>query len=207
MSNFQSIIKALDLRATNDDTLQVSFVGFVTELSALPKKDIVLHHELNTIFAHPAMARVHLRQLVSWVQEFTPIRVVFKDNGAFDKISFARKAEWNLEGLAKANWYDFEAAKTTKAAKGSQEKALKALAKEAARIIHESGDAIGTMDALRKAVNSSGFNAMVVEVLQSEKFAEWKTQRDADIERAKSAGIKAHVVDAETAALAATLAA
>lgn len=191
------VLSALSARVENDANIQAGFIALAESCISLSKKEIVEAVEVRDVFIHPAMARAHLRQAVAWVHEFTPIRVKFKKNGQFDKISFAKTPVWDIEGMSASNWYDYEAVRTTSTARADKIRAIKALARETGMLGFESKNLLGSIEAIRALVNSADFIISIQECMESEKFAEWADKRTADIAKTKAEAPKINAEIAE----------
>lgn len=207
----QNVIDTLNSRDVNDKQLHSALCIMLGDCNEASKRDIVNSPELREVFSHPVMARVHMRQCISWFEEFTPIRPRFKGNGQFEKIGFAKKPVWNLEGAKAEPWYTFEAKQVGKAAKGDISKGVNALAREVARVAFAT-NTLGSSAAQAKQLVESELIMRIVEEMQSERFAKWATaytaqreqeQREAKQEQGeKSAEVLAAIDAARAAGLA-----
>lgn len=178
------IMNTLDRRVESDSDIQREFVHFATQLMTMSKKDICKSPKVAAVFAHPAIGRGYFKQVLTWFATGTPIRVKFKDNGHFDKVSMARKGKWDIEVLRSTMWFDYEKARTAKVAKASIDRGLQAFAREVARAVFESDDIAGTIDGARELIVKELFKK-VCDEMETEKFNAWAIARQADMEAAQ----------------------
>lgn len=193
MQNTIRVISLLDSIATQSGELHGAMCDLMAECSTLSKKEVVESADLANVFGHK-MQGLDRRHLISWVAEFTPIRVRTKDNGQFEKITFSaahvKRAKeegipvWNIEAAREVMWYEFEAARTKKATSASLLRGIKALAREVAMTAHETGSAPTALQEAMELVAST-LGREVIEVIKSDKFQKWASARDADLEQEK----------------------
>ena len=194
-TNVETVLNVLDNVSASAEELHDAMVNLLAECAEASKKDVVESRELARVFAH-SMRGLDRRRMLSWITTYTPIRPKFKDNGVFEKLSWsnafvkaAKAAEvptFDLQGAVADKWYDHEAARTTKVAKANLDRAVKALAKEAARAVFESEGKLGSVvDVLRNAVDGTDFVTAIINVMESDSFNAWAEERQADMEAAK----------------------
>jgi len=188
-----NVLRTLDAGSQNADDIHNALVGLLRESADLSKKDILADTGLARVFSHNFKG-TNRAQIVSWIHEYTPIRVKFRDNGQFDKIAWsdahvkARKEEgfraFNI-GAADANpWFYFEKARTKSVAKGDIDKAMAAFVKGVARAAYESGSLDGVMHLVQGRV-ANELPMLLMQHMQSEKYLEWTIERDAAKAKAK----------------------
>ena len=198
--NTANVIDTLNARKVNDSQLHGALVAMLRQCENVSKKDLLSAPELRAVFSHEVMARHSMRQVVTWVHSYTPIRVKFKGNGQFEKLRFARKPVWDLDTAEIDPFYNHEATSTKKAASGSLERGMSALAREVARKAYEGNTPASTIEEAREKVARELF-AAVLEEMESERFEAWAAKFDEQREAkaredgAKDAARKAEVVD------------
>jgi hypothetical protein len=202
---FKKTLAALDARSFNDAAIHAAFCDMAETCRTMTKKTIVESEDLKKVFRHPQFARKSFLQAITWIENFTPLRVKFKDNGQFEKLSVKSGAKWQLVTMRKTAWFDFEPKKTKTAAAGDPDRALKALALELARVAHEKGSVANDLNRIREVLASEDFLTTIADAMKGEKFAQWAKSRDADMKkaRAKDARAKADELKKEQEAAAA----
>jgi hypothetical protein len=193
MQYAKEVIRIFDQFSHDADELQGAMYNLVVECSGLTKKDVLNSEDLAQVFSHRTRG-IDRQRMIGWVQAHTPIRPKFKGNGVFEKMGWSdtfvkqRKSEglptFDLEGARADHWADYEPVSTTRTPKGNLDKALKTLALEVARCGFEVSNVGATVDAATHKVQEN-LMAMVIEVMQSEKFATWADKRKAEIDQAK----------------------
>ena len=189
-NNTTRVIEILDTNGASADALHANLLAVLRECVGTTKAAIISEPDLARIFSH-SFKGTDRKRVVAWVEAYSPVRVKFHDNGRFDKIAWSRtyvKARkdaglpvFDVDGAEADPWFDFEpAGATTKAKAGDVDKALKAFAKQIARVAYET-DVRSALDRANEAVANDLMKA-VLDVMDSDAFVEWAAKRDAAIE-------------------------
>lgn len=188
-----NVLRTLDTASQNADDTHGALIVMLRELSDMSKKDILADTGLARVFSHNFKGTDRQR-IVSWMHEYTPVRVKFRDNGQFDKIAWsdafvkAKKDEgfraFNVGGADSNPFFYFEKASTKSVAKGNIDATMKQFVRGVARASYESGSLQSTMALVSNRLENE-LSAMLTEYMASEKHIAWVSEREAAKAKAK----------------------
>lgn len=81
----------------------------------------------------------------AWWVKFSPLRPVFKGNGAFELVRWASKGKWDLEGADDTYWADCQPEVTAKPKIPEIERAIEVLVMAAAKISKTKGTTVESL--------------------------------------------------------------
>jgi hypothetical protein len=186
------LINAFNRVEKDASVIQTEMIVLFVQLVEMSKKEVVTSTALYEIFSH-SMKGLDRNRLISWVEEFTPIRIKTKNNGHFEKVSWSnayvkacKEIEvpvWNIAGMEASHWFLFEKATTKKASAPNVQAALDKLILELAKESYEKGSVHNTLNAFAR--NTKDIQTDVLGKIQSEKFSEWAAARAPIVEQQK----------------------
>ena len=136
IESYKSVFEGMKLSST---MLQTAMVVHLEYLMALPKADVMADPGLAYLFNNVPKS-INRGAVAAWWVEFSPLRPVFKPNGAFEMLRWAVKGEWNLTGADDKFWADCVPETTAKPKVPEVAKAVEALFTALAKISKVNAD-------------------------------------------------------------------
>jgi len=128
---YKAIFGNMKLSAT---MLQTAMVVHLEYLSKLERKEDVINDPGLSYLFNNAPKGIDRGALSAWWVMFSPLRPVFKGNGQLDRIRWAVKGKWDVEGADNLYWADCAAEPTSKPRIPEVDKAMEALVTALAKI-------------------------------------------------------------------------
>jgi len=145
--NADKIVRAFDQVEKKAEIIQREMLLLLEYASTLDKKSVLSNREVVKVFEHD-MKGLDRNRLISWVSEYSPIRIKCKNNGHFEKLTWSSshvknakengKDSFNVTSASNSLWYHFEPASTIAVKSSAIDQAVKKLVSEIAKAGHES---------------------------------------------------------------------
>lgn len=131
--------------------LQTAMVVHLEYLSGIERKEDVLADPGLEYLFNNLPKGLDRGAVSAWWVKFSPLRPVFKGNGAFELLRWAVKGKWDVTGADDVYWADCQPEVTAKPKIPEIERAIEALVIASAKIVKTKGVQV---DALVETINS-----------------------------------------------------
>jgi len=162
------------------------------QLVEMSKKEVVTNASLYEVFSH-SMKGLDRNRLISWVEEYSPIRIKTKNNGHFEKLTWSAshvknakengKDSFNVTSASNSLWYHFEPATTVAVKSSAIDQAVKKLVTEIAKLGHENHIELDKVvrDLLADELHLKTLVTASIEEQNTEKFDTWAIAHDVKV--------------------------